>query len=310
MKESVSRFCSFLLRVGTLGDRMQGEWIGEVPPHASSNAYPVLRTWIEYLKEDDPQICFLPSYHTFLATGDSYKSFAYSYRVGKSTIVGIVPETCEILWRKLQPLYMPVPKRKDWETTAEGFLNRWQFPNCIGAIDGKHVVIQTPPNSGSVFFNYKHTFSVVLMAIVDHMYCFTVIDVGAFGSCSDGGIFARSQIGRQMDSNELNIPPYQQLPGAPEIGKLPFVAVGDEAFPLKINFMRPYPGQHLCEGKRIYNYRLSRARRVVENAFGILAARWRIYQRGFSCNHRMWIKLLKQPVPCTTFYRKLHNPHR
>ncbi|PIK56885.1 putative nuclease HARBI1 [Apostichopus japonicus] len=199
---------------------------------------------------------------------------------------------------------MPVPKRKDWETTAEGFINRWQFPNCIGAIDGKHVVIQAPPNSGSVFFNYKHTFSVVLMAIVDHMYCFTVIDVGAFGSCSDGGIFARSQIGRQMDSNELDIPPYQQLPGAPEIGKLPFVALGDEAFPLKINLMRPYPGQHLCERKRIYNYRLSRARRVVENAFGILAARWRIYQRRIQLQPQNVDKIIKATCALHNFLQK------
>ncbi len=174
---------------------------------------------------------------------------------------------------------MPVPQEADWIAIAKGFQDQWQFPNCIGAIDGKHVVIQAPPNSGSSFFNYKGTFSVVLMALVDAEYCFTLIDVGAYGSQSDGGIFALSAMGKALQGGKLSIPPPKPLPGAPELGSVPHVIVGDEAFPLKPYLMRPFPGQELDDNKRIFNYRLSRARRVVENAFGILAAKWRIYQR-------------------------------
>jgi len=57
---------------------------------------------------------------------------------------------------------------------------------------------------------------------------------------------------------------------------MPYVLVGDEAFPLKIYLFRPQSKHHEGgdESKKIYNYHLSRARRVVENAFGILLSHW------------------------------------
>ncbi len=68
------------------------------------------------------------------------------------------------------------------------------------------------------------------------------------------------------------------LPGAEDLGRLPFVMVGDAAFPLKPKLMRPYPGRNLERRKANFNYRLSRARITVEKAFGILSSRWRIFQ--------------------------------
>lgn len=60
-------------------------------------------------------------------------------------------------------------------------------------------------------------------------------------------------------------------------GALPYVIVGDEAFPLKTYLMRPYSGRNLPEDKRIFNYRLSRARRVSENAFGMICQKFRLF---------------------------------
>lgn len=158
----------------------------------------------------------------------------------------------------------------------DGFYQKWNLPNCLGAIDGKHVVIVAPAKSGSLYYNYKGTFSIVLLATCDADYNFTTIDVGGYGKQSDGGILAGSTLGRQLNSGILftsnrNLPPTSTC--------MPCFFVGDEAFPLSTRLMRPYPGKELSVSQRVFNYRLSRARRCIENAFGIMSARWRIFRR-------------------------------
>ena len=84
---------------------------------------------------------------------------------------------------------------------------------------------------------------------------------------SDGGVYAGSALGRGMETKTLHVPPSTSLPGTAHWGDVPHVMVGDAAFPLKPYLMRPYPGHNLTHQKRIFNYKLSRARMVVENAF-------------------------------------------
>jgi hypothetical protein len=104
-----------------------------------------------------------------------------------------------------------------------------------------------------------------------------MIDVGGFGKQSDGGTLSASEFGVRLNNGRLDLPDDRTPSGHSTI--LPHVFVGDEAFPLMRNMMRPYPGKKLGSADRIFNYRLSRARFIVENAFGILASRFRVYHR-------------------------------
>lgn len=142
---------------------------------------------------------------------------------------------------------------------------------------------QCPPLSGSCYYNYKGTFSIVLLAICDANYMFTFVDIGAYGRRSDGGVFSECEIGIRLENGKMNLPPAAPIC---ELGvKLPYCIVGDEAFPLKPYLMRPYPGKQSVERlKRVFNFRLGRARRPIENSFGILASKWRIFRRPINMN--------------------------
>ena len=230
----------------------------------------------------------------FLATGESYASLAFSYRVGKTTVSNIVPKVCEAIWDGLVGKYMVMPESpEDWRRIAQDFKSKWNFPHCVGALDGKHVVIQCPDKTGSLHFNYKGTYSVVLLGLVDAHYRFTYIDVGAYGRGSDGGIFAQSTLGKALAGGKLSLPQDEVLQGAEGLGLMPYVIVADAAFPLRKHIMRPYPGHNLPVSHMIFNYRLSRSRRIVENAFGILSSRWRIYLTRIAVRPEVTAKIIK-----------------
>ena len=103
------------------------------------------------------------------------------------------------------------------------------------------------------------------------------VDIGAAGRCGDARVFNQSKLKSCMDHNDLNFPEPQLLQSTAEEHLCSYHIVGDDAFSLRTDLMKPYPHKCLEKEERILNYRLSRARRVVENAFGILANRSRLF---------------------------------
>lgn len=215
----------------------------------------------------------------YLSTGCSQQDLSFRFQRGRSTISYILRETTKVLWKVLSPEYVKCPRTiQEWKRIATGFWQRWNFPNCLGAIDGKHFYIQCPSLSGSEFYNYKHRFSTLVLAMCDSNYVFTYISVGSAGREGDAGVFAGSDLLHSLENDLLDIPQKELVPGYQT--ELPYVIVGDEAFPLKSFLMRPYAyrGRNsLTYNEKVFNYRLSRARRMIENSFGVLTARWRLF---------------------------------
>lgn len=147
--------------------------------------------------------------------------------MGRSTICSIIRETCKALWMILQPEEMPEPNRDGWLNIAKKFYLKTNFPNLVGAVDGKHIRCVNPMNSGSLFFNYKKYFSVILMAVVDSEYCFISVDVGAYGRESDSSVFKECPFGKKLYSEKLNLPAPALLPNT-SVSPQTFVIVGDE----------------------------------------------------------------------------------
>ena len=118
------------------------------------------------------------------------------------------------------------------------------------------------------------------MAVVGREYQFLFADVDMNGRNSDGGNWSQSPMKKALENGTLNLPKPKSL--SADSSDIPYVCVGVDAFPLTTYMMNPYPQKDLSPDKRIFNYRLSRARRISENAFGILANRWRVFRKPFA----------------------------
>ncbi|PIK50928.1 putative nuclease HARBI1 [Apostichopus japonicus] len=201
-------------------------------------------------------------------------------RVAPNTISRVINEVCDAIKAEFAAEVIQCPtKTEEWTALVEQFEKRWQFPHCCGALDGKHVAVTCPWNTGSVYRNYKGFFSIVLMALVDADCKFLWIDVGSDGSSNDASIYNGSELkeGLERTNNIFNLPKEKSLPG--DDVPVPYYIVGDNAFGINKRLMNPFSIRNMEHNERIFNYRLSRARRVVENAFGILAHKFRVLLR-------------------------------
>ena len=158
--------------------------------------------------------------------------------------------------------------QEEWEQVAQLFENTGTSPTASGAWTGN-----MSANSGSLYHNFKGGFSVVLMALVDANLEFIYVDAGQCWRHTDRGIWRNCALNQRMEQGVAHIPPPRELPGTDV--KSPYIIVGDGAFPLTEHLQRPYCQRNMEEREMVFNYRLSRARRVSENAFGMMSNHFR-----------------------------------
>ena len=212
----------------------------------------------------------------FMATGCSLTELHFNFRVSLSAISKFIPQVCQAIIKEYQEETIKLPETpEEWKTVAESFSRKWNYHNCIGAIDGKHIPIKKPVGGGSYYFNYKKFHSIILMGICDASYRFLYVDIGAEGGAGDAGTWFRSRLNRKLENNTAGLPEPEPLPNDDQ--PIPYHLIGDDAFALKKYLMKPYSHRSQVNEERIFSYRLSRARRTVENCFGLLQARLRIF---------------------------------
>ncbi|XP_036346768.1 protein ANTAGONIST OF LIKE HETEROCHROMATIN PROTEIN 1-like [Rhagoletis pomonella] len=114
----------------------------------------------------------------YLAHGGTRQFHTIVHRIGLTTFRKITLETCMTIWDLLADLYVATPSETEWGRISNEFKSLWNMPNCVGSIDGKHINITCPANSGSMYYNYKGNYSIVLLAVCDANYTFTCAVIG------------------------------------------------------------------------------------------------------------------------------------
>lgn len=138
------------------------------------------------------------------------------------------------------------------------------------------------------------------MAIADSSYWFVFVSIGSYGK--DSSIFRGTTLWKSIENGSLKVPEERCLSGT-ESPKVPYYFVADAAFGFHKHLWRPYAGTHLTVEKRIFNYRLCRARRYIECTFGILSNKWRIFHRPLNVQTDFAVDIVKACVVLHNFVR-------
>lgn len=187
------------------------------------------------------------------------------FNIGSETVRGITAETVDAMLDLLHQTYLPSPDNVNWSQIVEDYQQIHNIPNCLGAIDGKHISIKCCVNKGTPR-SKQHQKNVVMIATCDAHCIFTTLDLGTYGLKDCATVFPDSKFGSQLLNNELTIPLPKPLtvPSASPI--LPHYFIGDDRFPLHVNLMTPYASCN--QDTIIVNACFSRAYNTIENAMG------------------------------------------
>ena len=202
-----------------------------------------------------------------LATNVEYRTLSNLFGIGVSTVAVIVVETCQAITSNLLKQYVYIPEGELLKEVVRGFESCWGFPQTAGATDGSHIPIIQPQDCASDYYNRKSYYSIIVQGLVDFHGRFMDVCIGWPGKVHDARVFANSTVYIKGRRGNL-FPSWTRKLGSVEV---PLVILGDPAYPLLPWLMKPYAyNAHTTAKEKLFNYRQSRARMVVENAFGRL----------------------------------------
>ncbi|KAM7287999.1 uncharacterized protein ISCGN_031688, partial [Ixodes scapularis] len=208
------------------------------------------------------------------------RTIANLFGLGRSTVNENYREFCRVVVSVLEQDWLKMVSAAELPDHIREFQAALEFPQGIGALDGCHFPISPPKVNASDYHNYKGWYSIILLALVDHRYRFRYVNVGTPGRCHDAHVYRRSALAAVLQGPTL------QMPMVTVNGTtVPPLILCDQAFPLTSNMLKPYPRKDVKKDspQEGFNRQLSSARRVVENAFGRVKARFRFIMKRMEC---------------------------
>ncbi|XGW22552.1 hypothetical protein V3C99_005072, partial [Haemonchus contortus] len=212
----------------------------------------------------------------FVGHGHTFEALSKEVHHGRSMVQGIVFEVASAIRSVLYREAFPPFTRQHLEEVANKTQVRYDYPRAAGFMDGKHINIKKPARSGALYYNYKGTHSIILLALVDCDYRILAFDVGAPGRMGDTGVYRRSTIKRLIDNNDHLFPPTRPLGN---VGPVQYHILVNCGFADGYRCVRPYTRASVdTPSKRRFNGKHSGAHQTVESTFGMLCRRFGLLQ--------------------------------
>ena len=166
-----------------------------------------------------------------------YRTISELFGIGKATACVIVNDTCQAIVKYLMPRFVTMPQGDRLKVVIRGVEARWSFPQVAGVIDGTHIPILRPQESGTDYYNQKGFYSVVMQAVVDFQGIFTDIYIGWPGKVHDARVLVNSDLYRKGCGGTLLTDWKRTINGV----DIPLLILGDPAYPLLPWLMKAYP---------------------------------------------------------------------
>ncbi len=228
-----------------------------------------------------------------LGSSSEFRTVANLFGIGKSTTGEILHEFCAVLVETLFYRFVKFPQSPDEiKDTIDGFYTKYNYPMCLGAVDGTHIAIKPPLGYEVDYYNYKKHHSIIMLATVNSDLLFTYTNIGAPGRSNDSSIYNRSSLAQIIEA-----PIYDNHFMMINNIKIRCHLIADSAFSLNKTLIKPFPERpNMPKEYSNFNYRLSRARCSVERAFGALKNRFRLLHKKIEFDIKNITNLVKAAV--------------
>ena len=228
-----------------------------------------------------------------LGSTSELRTVANLFGLGKSTTGELLHEFCSTIVDVFFHRLVKFPSSdQEIVDTIHDFLVRYDYPMCIGSVDGTHISVKAPVESQVDYFNYKKFHSIVMLASVNCSLQFTYVNVGAPGRCNDSSVYSGSNLA-EVIQHPIYSKHFTVINGV----KVQAHLIADSAFALNTTLMKPYATKpNMPRHHGLFNYRLSRCRSTVERAFGALKNRFRCLHKKMEFDLHHVVTLIKTAV--------------